>query len=227
MNTITSIFHRMGGMLTHPGRTGKELASERSLKPVATLVIAFGILYALPFLKSYLEHSYPPPPETLAIWVEHWGEGVMLPFFNIPAESYRGFQAAIMLPFALALWMLMGGTARLLANLFGGKQSFETYLKITGFTFFTIWIIAAFIDAMFSDVFWAYIARGLQGEFGPTVEVMLTYFMPLEYIILYGLMAVNVTIATRAIEGFAWWKAAIVGIAVFAWPMALVAAVVR
>lgn len=227
MSTIPSIFHGMGGMLTHPGRTGKELTSETSLKPVATLVIAFGLLYALPFLTSYFAHDYPPPPEKLAIWVEHWGEGVMLPFFNIPAESYRGFQAAIMLPFALALWVLMGGSARLLTNLFGGRQSFETYLKITGFMFFTIWIIAALIDAMFSDVFWAYIARGLQGEFGPVVDAILTYFMPLEYTILYGLVAVNVTIATRAVEGFAWWKAAIIGIAVFAWPMALVSAIVR
>jgi hypothetical protein len=227
MNILTSIFHGMGGMLTHPGRTGKEFTSETKLKPLAILVIAFGVIYGSLFLKSYLAHDYPPPPEKLAIWVEHWGEGVMLPFFNLPAESYRGFQAAIMLPFALALWMLMGSTARLLANLFGGRQSYETYLKITGFTFFTIWVIAAFIDAMFSDVFWAYIARGLQGEFGPIVDAMLTYFMPLEYTILYGLVAVNVTIATRAIEGFAWWKAAIVGIAVFAWPMALVSAIVR
>jgi hypothetical protein len=139
----------------------------------------------------------------------------------------RGFQAAIMLPFALALWMLMGGAARLLANLFGDKQGYATYLKITGFTFFTIWVIAAIIDAMFSDVFWTYIARGLQGEFGPVVDSILTYFMPLEYTILYGLVAVNVTIATRAVEGFAWWKAAMIGIAVFAWPMMLVSAIVR
>jgi hypothetical protein len=179
------------------------------------------------FLQSYLAHDYPPPPEKLAIWVEHWGEGVMLPFFNLPQESYRGFQAAIMLPFALALWILMGGTAKLLANLFGGKQNFEIYLKVTGFTFFTIWVITAVIDGLFSDVFWVYVAGGLQGEFGPVVDALLTNFMPLEYTILYGLVAVNVTIATRAIEGFPWWKAAIVGIAVFAWPMALISAVVR
>lgn len=124
MNTIRSIFHGMGGMLTHPGRTGKELASETSLKPVATLVITFGIFYGLMFLQSYLAHDYPPPSEVLAVQVEHWDEGVMLPFFNLPAESYRGFQAAIMLPFALALWMLMGGSARLLASLMGGKYSY-------------------------------------------------------------------------------------------------------
>ncbi|MFZ5909400.1 MAG: hypothetical protein ACOYYU_05235 [Chloroflexota bacterium] len=59
------------------------------------------------------------------------------------------------------------------------------------------------------------------------MDTILTCFMPLEYTILYGLVAVNVTIATRAIEGFAWWKAAMIGIAVFAWPMALVSAVVR
>jgi hypothetical protein len=227
MSTLMSMFHGMGGMLMHPARTGRELAVERSLKPVATLVIAFGIVYGSLFLKSYLDHDYPPPPQKLAIWVEHWGEGVMLPFFNLPAESYRGFQAAIMLPFALALWMLMGGTARLLANLLGGRQSYETYLRVTGFTFFTIWVIAAFIDALFSDIFWVYIARGLQGEFGPAIDAALTYFMPLEYTVLYGLVAVNVAIATQAIEKLAWWRASLVGIAVFAWPMALVASVVR
>jgi hypothetical protein len=214
-------------MLTQPARTSRELVSQTSLKPVVTLVIAFGIVYGSLFFKSYLDHDYPPPPEKLAIWVEHWGEGVMLPFFNLPAESYRGFQAAIMLPFALGLWMLMGGTARLLANLLGGKQSYETYLRITGFTFFTIWIITASIDGLFSAVFWPYIARGLQGEFGPAVDTALTYFMPLEYTVFYGLVAVNVAIATRAIEQLAWWRAALIGIAVFAWPMALVASVVR
>lgn len=227
MNTITSIFGGMGGMLTHPGRTGKALASGTSLKPAAILVIVFGFLYALPFLGSYLAHDYPPPPEELAVWIEHWGEGVMLPFFNIPAESYRGFQAAIMLPFALAVWMLMGGSTRLLASLFGGKQTYETYLKITGFTFFTIWVIASFVDFLYSSVFWGYVSRGLQGEFGPVVDSLLVNFMPLEYTLLYGLVAVNVAIAARAIEQFAWWKSAIVGIAAFAWPMALVTTVVR
>ena len=227
MNTIASIFHSMRGMLFHPIRTAKELAADTRLKPVATLVIVFGALLSLSFLVSYLNHNYPPPQDVLDVWVEHWGEGVMLPFFNIPAESYRGFQAAIMLPFALALWMLMGGTARLLSNLFGGKQSYEFYLKITGFTFFTIWIISAFLDSLYSAVFWNYVYRGLQGEYGPVVDALLGSFMPLEYTILYGLMAVNVTIATHAVEGFAWWKAAIVGVAVFAWPMMLVAAVVR
>ena len=119
MNILDSISHGMGGMLTHPARTGKELSSDARLKPVAILVVSFGILYTLLFLKAYLDHSYPPPPETLAIWVGHWGEGVMLPFFNLPAETYRGFQAAIMLPFALALWMLMGATLRWCGQLSG------------------------------------------------------------------------------------------------------------
>lgn len=227
MDTLASIFHGMGGMLAHPARTGKEYAVDTRLKPAAILVIVFGAAFGLIMLKSQLAGDYPPPPETLAIWVEHWGEGLMLPFFNIPEESYRGFQAAIMVPFALALWMLMGGTAKLLANLFGGRQSYETHLKITGFTFFTIWIIATFIDSLFSAVFWEHVARGLKGEYGPAVDALLTSFLPLEYTILYGLVAVNVTLATRAVEGFAWWKAAIIGIAVFAWPMVLVSAVVR
>lgn len=217
----------MGGILLHPKRTAKELATDARLKPVAIFVIAFGLLQSLMFLVSHLKQDYPPPPEELAIWVDHWGEGVMLPFFNIPAESYRGFQAAIMLPFCLAIWMLMGGTARLLAYLFGGKHSYETYLRLTGFTFFTIWLIAAFLDFLYSSAFQEVVLNGLRGAYGPVVDGLLQAFMPLEYTVLYGLAAVNITLATQTIEDFSWWKAAIVGIAAFAWPMAMVSSVAR
>jgi len=227
MDTITSIFRCMGGMLLHPKRTAKELATDARLKPVAIFVIAFGLLQSLMFLVSHLKQDYPPPPEELAIWVDHWGEGVMLPFFNIPAESYRGFQAAIMLPFCLAIWMLMGGTARLLAYLFGGKHSYETYLRLTGFTFFTIWLIAAFLDFLYSSAFQEVVLNGLRGEYGPAVDGLLQAFMPLEYTVLYGLAAVNIILAIRTIEEFPWWKAVIVGVAAIAWPMALVSSVLR
>ncbi len=132
-----------------------------------------------------------------------------------------------MLPFGLAIWMLMGGTARLIASLFGGKQGYETYLRISGFTFFTIWLIAAFLDFLYSSIFKEVVLRGLQGDYGPTVDILLQSFMPVEYTLLYGLAAVNIAIAAQAIERFTWWKAAIVGIAAFAWPMALVSSVVR
>lgn len=227
MSTINSIFYGMRGMLLHPKQTGKELATDARLKPAAIFVIAFGLLQSLMFLVSYLKQDYPPPADVLAVWVEHWGEGVMLPFFNIPVESYRGFQAAIMLPFCLAIWMLMGGTGKLLSTLFGGKHNYETYLRVTGFTFFTIWLIAAFLDFLYSGVFAEIVLNGLRGEYGPLVDGLLQGFMPVEYVVLYGLAAINITFATRAIEGFSWWKAAIVGVAAFAWPMALVSTVVR
>ncbi len=227
MNLAKSIFHGMIGMLAHPGRTGNEIAAQPGLKPAAVLVITFGALYALAFLASQLSHDYPPPPEELAVWVEHWGEGLMLPFFNLPAESYRGFQAAIMLPFALALWMLMGGSARLVAVLFGGKHSCEVYLKMAGFLFFAIWLIAAFLDFLFSTAFREPVMSGLRGEYGPLVDGLLQAFMPVEYTILYGLVAVNMTIAARTIERFAWWKSALVGVSTFVWPMALVSSVIR
>lgn len=216
MDIVSVILRGMGGMLIHPARTGKALAREKSLQPVAILVIAFGLLQSLLFLISHLKKDYPPPPEVLEVWVEHWGEGVMLPFFNVPAESYRGFQAAILLPFCLALWLLMGGSARLIALLFGGRHSFETYLRITGFTFFTIWLIASFIDFMYSGIFQDVVLRGLRGEYGAAVDFLLQLFMPIEYTLLYGLAAVNIAVATRTIERFAWWRAALVGLAAFA-----------
>jgi hypothetical protein len=227
MNAIDPVFKRMGGMLLRPARTARVLAADKSLKPAAGLVIFFGILNSLLFLASHLRRDYPPPPEVLEIWVEHWGEGVMLPFFNVPAESYRGFQAAIMLPFCLAIWMLMGGSARLAASLFGGRGSYETYLRITGFTFFSAWLIAASVDLLHSGLFQDAVLRGLQGEYGATVDFLLTIFMPLVYALLYGLAGANIAIAARAVEKFSWWKAALVGIAAFAWPMTLVSSVVR
>ncbi len=84
MNTISLIFQYMGGMLAHPARTGKALAAEKSLKPAAVFVIAFGILQSLMFLISYLAHDYPPPPEVLAVWAEHWGKGVMPAVLQYP-----------------------------------------------------------------------------------------------------------------------------------------------
>ena len=227
MKTFNAMFRGMGGMLFHPRRSARELAADARLRPVATLVIAFGLLLSLGFLVSYLKHDYPPPPEVLDVWVAHWGERVMLPFFNLPPENYRGFQAAIMLPFALALWMLMAGTARLLAVLFDGKHSYETYLRLTGFTYFTIGLIAAFLDFLYSGVFSAFVLDGLRGAYGPLVEGLLQAFMPLEYTFLYGLLGVNTVLAVREIEAFPWWQAALVGLAVFAWPMALVASVLR
>ena len=102
-----------------------------------------------------------------------------------------------------------------------------TNARIAGFTFFTIWLLAAFLDFLYSSVFKEVVLRGLQGEYGPTVDVLLQSFMPVEYTLLYGVAAVNIAIATWTIERFVWWKAAIVGIAAFAWPMALVSSVVR
>jgi hypothetical protein len=227
MNVVRAIFRGMGGMLFHPRRTGRALDAESSLRPVATFVIAFGILYGLMFLKSYLDQDYPPPPEELAVWVEHWGEGVMLPFFNLPTESYRGFQAAIMLPFALAIWMLMGGSARLLSLLLGGKASYETYLRVTGFTFFTVWVISALLDFLYSGVLHDVVLNGLRGEYGPLLEGLLAAYPPVVYTLLYGVAALNIALAAGSIERFAWWKAALVGLVAFAWPMALVASVVR
>jgi hypothetical protein len=50
-------------MLLHPKRTGKELATDTRLKPVAIFVIVYGLLQSLIFLISYLNHDYPPPQE--------------------------------------------------------------------------------------------------------------------------------------------------------------------
>jgi cytochrome c biogenesis protein CcdA len=182
-----TLFSFLWKMLIAPRSTSRALVEESRVRYAAALVLSYGIFNSLGFLISALRHEYPPPPEVLQVWIRTWGEYAMLPFLKIPPEQYRMFQAIILIPLSLAIWMLMAGTARLLALLFNGKVHYEGYLNLTGFGFFTFLWIAAILDTIYSGYLRQFAVPALNMEYGTAIRAFFVWFPPLEYVILYGL----------------------------------------
>jgi hypothetical protein len=213
--------------LISPYRSAKALPASVRVRPAALLVLGAGLFMAVGTFISYLNRSYPPPPDILKIWVDTWGEFTMLPFLNIPPESYRLFIALISVPLVFAMWMLMAGTAKLLSLLMGGRASYEQYLVITAFGFFPFWILAAIIDTIFSGVIDGYVLRALTGQFGPFATAFWANFPIYFYTILYGLGGVWIGIAAAGLESFKWWRSVVIALFSFAWPMLLMSVLLR
>jgi hypothetical protein len=214
-------------ILFSPFRTAKALPASVRVRTAALLVLGAGLLMASGTLVSYLKHSYPPAPDVLKIWVDAWGEFLMLPFLKIPPESYRLFTAIILVPLALAMWMLMAGTAKMLALVLRGHASYEQYLVITAFGFFPFWILAGIIDTIFSGVIDGYVLQALTGHLGPFATAFWTNFPKFFYTILYALGGVWIGIATVGVESFKWWKAIPIAFFSFAWAMLLITVLLR
>jgi hypothetical protein len=214
-------------ILISPHRSARALPASVRVRPAALLVFGAGLFMAVGAFVSYLNRAYPPPPHVLKIWVDMWGEFTMLPFLKIPPEDYRLFLAVISVPLVFAMWMLMAGTAKLLSLLMGGRASYEQYLVITAFSFFPFWILAAIIDTIFSGVIDGYVLQALTGQFGPFATAFWTNFPIFFYTVLYALGGVWIGIATAGVESFKWWKAALIALFSFAWPMLLMSALLR
>ncbi len=214
-------------MITSPRQTSQELAQENSIRFSAALVIGYGVFGSLGFLISALNRDYPPPKETLDVWIKTWGEFTMLPFLKIPEVNYRAFLAAIMIPLALAIWMLMAGTAKLLSILFRGKARYEQYLNLLGFGFFPFLWFAGILDMVYSGYLKPYAVPALNLEYGELARAFFLWFPPLEYTILFGLGGVFNGIATWTVEQWAIWKSVVVGMLTFTWPMILMMSLMR
>ncbi len=214
-------------ILISPFRSASELPTSVRVRPAALLVLGAGFFLAAGMFVSYLSRAYPPAPDVLQIYIDTWGEYLMLPFLKIPPENYRLFLAVIMVPLAYAIWMLMAGTAKLLSLLMGGHASYEQYLVITAFSFFPFWIMAAIIDTIFSGVIDGYVLQALTGHLGPFASAFWKSFPSLFYTILYGLGGVWIGISTAGVERFRWWKAGLVALFCFGSPMLLMSALLR
>ncbi len=222
MNTSSSF-----GILISPVQSAKVLPASVRVRPAALLVLGTGLFMAIGTLASYLNHDYPPAPDVLKIWVDTWGEFLMLPFLNIPTESYRLFLAIILVPLAFSMWMLMAGTAKLLSLLMRGHASYEQYLVITAFGFFPFWLLAGIIDTIFSGVIDGYVLQALTGQLGPFATTFWTNFPKFFYTILYALGGVWIGICTAGMESFKWWKAVPIAMLSFGWPMLLISVLLR
>jgi hypothetical protein len=214
-------------ILLSPFRSARALPASVRVRPAALLVMGTGLFMAAAMFVSYLNHAYPPAPDVLKIYVDTWGEFVMLPFLKIPSESYRLFMAVIFVPLAFAIWMLMAGTAKLISLLMGGRASYEQYLVITAFSFFPFWMLAGIIDSIFSGVIDGYVLQALTGQFGPFAAAFWSNFPKFFYTFLYGLGGVWIGMSTAGAESFKWWKAVPITLFSFGWPMLLMSVLVR
>lgn len=214
-------------ILFSPYRAAHDLPAPARVRPAALLVLGASLYLAIGMLISHLNHAYPAPPDVLKIYVDTWGEFTMLPFLKIPPESYRLFLAVIAIPLMFAVWMLMAGTARLLSLLMGGRASYEQYLVITAFGFFPFWLLAAMIDTIFSGVIDSYVLLALTGQLGAFASAFWANFPQFFYVFLYGLGGVWIGISAAGVDGFRWWKAALIALLSFAWPTLLMAALLR
>jgi hypothetical protein len=210
-----------------PWRSAHALPASVRVRPAALLVLGASLFLATGMFVSYLNRDYPPAPDVLKIWLDTWGEYLMLPFLKIPPESYRLFLAAIMVPLGFALWMLMAGTAKLLSLLLGGRASYEQYLVITAFSFFPFWILAGIMDSIFSGAIDGYVLQALTGQLGPFATVFWKNVPAFFYTFLYGLGGVWIGIGTAGVERFKWWKAVLIAAFSFGWPMLLMSVLIR
>ena len=211
----------------HPIQTSRELAAESNLRPSLSLVVGFACLLGLAYLISYLAKAYPPPPADWQVWIDTWGATFMKPIIPVPLESYRLFLAIAIIPWVIGLWLAMAGLGTLFSRLFGGKVGFKGYLSVFGLSFFPFWILAAILDFLYMGFINPYIVPALNMEYGLLPRTVV-YLVPLVmYPTLMGIGGVYNAVATRAIEGFAGWKAAITGTVTCVMAIVLLSVVVR
>ncbi len=223
MRTIS----RLWRIVIHPRRTSREILQDRNIHASLAVVLGFALVLSLLFLLSHFRGDYPPPPQDLETWIETWGEFAMLPFVKIPAENYRLAQALFFTPLIFGTWILMAGTARVLSLLWGGKVTFAQYLNLFGFSFFTFWILGSVLDTVYSSLLGRHVLQALRGSYGPLVRTVFANFPALMWTVVLGLGGVYNAIVTHESEQFSGFKAALVGVTTFFWPMVLISLLVR
>lgn len=214
-------------MIARPRQVSRELLAEQSIKHAFLVVIVFAAVVAIGLFLTYLGRVYPPPPDKLKVWIEAWGEFSMMPFVNLPPESYRLVLAIITVPMYLAIWIFMAGIARLLTIGFKGKTSFDQFLNLFAFSFFGFFIIAGIVDTIFSIPLNDFSYKALTLEYGPTVRQAVKIFPMVNWIFFLGLGGIYNGIAIHEAEGFSFSKTALIAAAVFACPIIAVVLIAR
>ena len=75
-------------MIARPCQTCREILRQETLSASLAIVLGFGIVVSLLFLRSHLAGDYPPPPDELETWSETWGEFAILPWQRGSGRSY-------------------------------------------------------------------------------------------------------------------------------------------
>jgi hypothetical protein len=206
---------------------------QETLRGSLAIVLAFGLVLSALFARSHLAGEYPPPPAELEAWIEAWGEFAMLPVLKIPAARYRLAQALFALPLVLAVWLLMAGSARVLSDLWGGRARFVTYANLFGHTFYAPWILATFLDGLYSLAWGDHLLDALRGTYGPLVRGLTIQFPAVMWTALLGLGAAYNGIAAFEAEQAAGGVtrgrlyAALIAVVTGFWPIALISILIR
>jgi hypothetical protein len=203
--------------LVHPRRTSQRVRELRSIGPCLILVSAFAGVLGLAYLISYLNHNYPPPPVEWEIWVKTWGKEWMEPFIPIPNAYYRLFLAGAILPGAFLAWTGMAAAGRLFSWLFHGKAAYLQYLNLVGLSIFPFWTIAAVIDFLYMGLVGPQIVPALAMAYGPLVRELVYAAPTVIYVVPLAAGGVYGAIFTQAVEGFAAWKATVIGRSPLPW----------
>jgi len=183
----------------------------RNIRLSLTLVSVFAVLLAIAYLISYLNHDYPPPPAEWQVWIQTWGKAWMEPFIPIPLATYRLFLAGAIIPGVLLAWTGMAAAGRLLSWVFRGKAGFPQYLNRVALNFFPFWILAAAVDFLYMGFVGPYILPALNMAYGPLARELVYAAPMITYVIPLSAGGVCIAITIHAMEGFAPWKAAIIG----------------
>jgi hypothetical protein len=163
----------------------------------------------------------------LEAWIEAWGEFAMLPLVKIPAERYRLAQAIAMVPFSLAVWILMAGSASVLSALFRGRMTFVQYANLFGHSFYAFWILATLADLLYSTLMGDYLLRALRFEYGALARGLVASTPTVLWTGAVGLGAIYNGIMAHESEGYSWPQAALVALATGFWPILLISLLIR
>ena len=203
----------LSGTLLHPRRTARLVLAEESIRLALGVVMWFGILFGLALLWTQLTRTYPFPAEQVRVWNDAWNDFAIQPFIKVDPAAYRLAQAIFILPLVLAIWVLMAGTARLMAILFHGKRTFDEYLKSVWIQLFAVWAATLIVDNLYNSILQFVIVPHLPVQ-PPSLERALVVYLPSMVGILGILLAgVYNALVTREAEQFSWPKAAAVGLA--------------
>lgn len=203
-------------MLAHPRRTTDRLVGE-PIRPAMLFVLGYGVATAAGFAASAAD--YPPPSDVLATWIDAYGEFTMLPFINIPPDGYRLVLAVVAVPLMAVVWVLMAGFARLLTAVLGGRATFDDYLSLTAFAFLPFWIIVAVIDTIHSGPLGGLVVDALRGEHGSIARAVAVNFMPVAYVVLFGLGGLWCAVTAARANAFGAAKSGVIGLACAVWPL--------
>jgi hypothetical protein len=218
-------------IVIHPRRTCREILKLETLNASLAVVLAFGAVVSLLFLRSHLARDYPPPPDELETWIETWGEFPILPYVKIPAERYRLAQAIFMVPLSLAVWILMAGSARVLSVLFGGRTTYVQYANMFGHSFYAFWFLATILDGLFTLIMGDHLLRALRMEYGPLARAVVANYPSLVWTSVLGLGAAYNGILAHESDGAtgtaAILKAAAIAVATGSWPIVLITLLLR